>query len=89
MYSQNILMSISYPRSVDSRNGFTPERSSLIHASASAGVHCHGYIPVKSTNRRTSRSLAAIVGAFKKRAIWLGSPPIQHPVEHGPQGQDE
>ena len=24
MYSQNILMSISYPRSVDSRNGFTP-----------------------------------------------------------------
>lgn len=42
MYSQNILMSISYPRSVDSRNGFTPERSSLIHASASAGVHCHG-----------------------------------------------
>lgn len=69
MYSQNILMSISYPRSVDTRSGFTPERSSLIHASASAGVHCHGYMPVKSTNRRTSRSRAAIVEAFKKRAI--------------------
>ena len=30
MYSQNILMSISYPRSVDSRNGFTPEEEKTL-----------------------------------------------------------
>ncbi|WP_443044159.1 hypothetical protein OHA88_02815 [Streptomyces sp. NBC_00353] len=58
----------SYDRAVDNWIGLAPLRRWTMNASPSAGVHCHGYNPVNSSNRWIRRSRGWIVEAWRNRA---------------------
>jgi hypothetical protein len=49
-------------------NSVGPDTSEDVNASNSPGVHCHGFKPVNSTNRRTSRNRGSTVSGRRNLA---------------------
>ena len=56
--------------------GLSPETSSVVHSSMSAGVHSHGRLPQNPANRRTCANLAWIVFGFNIRDDCCADHPV-------------
>ncbi len=57
-------------------HGLSPETSSVVHSSTSAGDHSHGKLPQNTANRRTCDKRAPIVLGFSIRETCCADQPV-------------